>query len=74
MFSAWPFRLKSTKTKLLCTLLPDFFSIRLLLAAFPWHKYQKEKILAYCILITSQNQLPFTIYILHLSVNITTEK
>lgn len=74
MFSAWPFRLKSSKTKLLCILLPDFFSSRWLLAVFPWHKYQKENISAYCILKTSQNQLPFTIYILLQGVNITAEK
>lgn len=50
MLSAWSFRLKSSKTKLLCTLLPNFFSTRLQLAAFPCHKYQKENNSAYCIL------------------------
>lgn len=72
MLSAWPFRLKPRRTKLLCTLLPDFFSDGLLLAVFPWHKNQKENISACCIPITSQNQLLFTI--LHQSVNISAEK
>lgn len=74
MLSAWSFRLKSRKTELLCILVPDCSSAALLLVVFPWHKNQKENILAYSIPITSQNQLLFTKYSLHKSVNINAEK
>lgn len=43
MLSAWPFRLKSRQTELLCILVPDFSSVALLLAVFPWHKKSEGK-------------------------------